>query len=179
MRKCPACNSEVSILAERCRFCGKPLPHEELEGGISKPKKPKPSSGKGRNFWKVTIFALLAGVLLFRLATLMMSESHIFKKVPALTKSAVEKPGALPAETASAKPVDKTPAVLPPAEEPNFISVNGKVVPNPKKRSSPSQPVSLGPPAPASGGEEPNFISVNGKVIPNPKKQRNPGGNLS
>lgn len=65
-----------------------------------------------------------------------------------------------PGNTFVASPVKKQNADT----EPNFISVNGKVIPNPKKQNA-------NPPASAPGGEEPNFISVNGQVVPNPNKK--------
>lgn len=159
-------------MAERCRFCGKSLPSEEAEGLASKVKKPGPVAGKGRNLWKVAIFLVLGGFLLFRLVTVVMSGSHVFTKGSSPAKSVLDKSVSLPAD-AAAKPAETTPEAMPPADEPNFISVNGKVIPNPKKTVSQSvQPgYSAAPLKPA--GEEPNFISVNGKVIPNPKKQRN------
>jgi len=167
MRLCPSCNSEVSILAARCRFCSAPLPREDVKDSSVKPKQPKaPSKGKGRA-WKILFFMVIAGLLLYRLVTLVMSDSHVFRPQQSTQKSEQPKSELSVPQSGSAPAAPTTP--VPAADEPNFISVNGKVIPNPKKNPTP-----LGPPSRSAQGsaEEPNFISVNGKVIPNPRKQR-------
>lgn len=57
------------------------------------------------------------------------------------------------------------------AEEPDYIAVGGKVVPNPNKSGSTPGATAAEAQTPVPAAEEPNFIVVGGKVVPNPNKQ--------
>ncbi len=46
-------------------------------------------------------------------------------------------------------------------DEPNFISVDGKVIPNPRKKNASN----------TGGAEEPNYVVINGQVVRNPNKK--------
>jgi cytoskeletal protein RodZ len=177
MKLCPKCSREVNEIAKRCRFCG-----SRLDGEVPGLKPEASSSEKASEtnrkagvkipvFFGLILVAALAvlGAVWFygkqRALKETGSESSETSSEPASGASA-EKEALPPSNTAS-----KTlPSTL--KEEPNYISVNGKVIPNPKKQGmSPSGSTTTVPAPRPAAQEEPNYISVNGQVIPNPNKK--------